>query len=64
MLYDDFSTIRKSPNPCVIKSGTMGDGFGPVISSSEVMPNRRLSGFRPQIVYFGVGRTGENKQRR
>jgi len=62
MLYEDLSTILKSPNACVTKSGTMEDGFGPVISSSEVMPISKT--ISPQIVYIGVQvRTGKDKQR-
>jgi len=38
VLYQVLSTIRKSPNACVTKSGTMGDGLGPVTSSSVVIP--------------------------
>ena len=41
IFYDVFSTILKSPRVWVTKSGTMGEGLGPVISSSVVIPNWR-----------------------
>jgi len=38
IFYDAFSTILKSPRAWVTKSGTMGEGLGPLMSSSVVIP--------------------------
>lgn len=38
--YGHFPSTRRSPIDLVTKSGTIGEGSGPVISFSVVMPSK------------------------